>query len=130
MKATIVVLIVTLVTLTWFTMSNAQSFINVGGTSGPLSGCPLPSARALVFCGVAGDPANPDGIYASNNGAAYFRIATPAAAVLPSTVVATPGQCLTGYDATTGKHTVAPCLTSLTKAQVLSTGVTATTTLQ
>jgi hypothetical protein len=51
----------------------AQSSLTVtpGGT---LASCPTPSAKALIFCNVAGDPAATDGAYVSTNGAAYFAV--------------------------------------------------------
>src|SRR5208337_937360 len=46
---------------------------------GLLSACPAPSVKALIFCNVAGDSANPDGAYVSANGASYFRVSAAAA---------------------------------------------------
>ena len=51
----------------------AQSSLTVS-PGGTLASCPSPSAKALIFCNVAGDAANPDGAYVSANGASYFRV--------------------------------------------------------
>jgi hypothetical protein len=50
-----------------------QSSLTVS-PSGTLASCPAPSSKALIFCNVAGDPANTDGAYVSTNGAAYFLV--------------------------------------------------------
>src|SRR6185369_13416878 len=44
-----------------------------------LASCAPPSPKALIFCNVAGDPANPDGVYVTANGAPYFRVDNAAA---------------------------------------------------
>lgn len=41
---------------------------------GTLAQCTVPAPGLLVFCNVAGDPANSDGAYVSANGAPYFLI--------------------------------------------------------
>lgn len=57
----------------------AQSALGVQ-PGGVLSSCPAPVAKAMIFCNVTGDPANPDGSYLSMNGGAYAQIQTGAAA--------------------------------------------------
>jgi hypothetical protein len=43
-------------------------------TGGLLTSCAVSSAKELAFCNVAGDPTNPDGLYVSANGAAFFLV--------------------------------------------------------
>lgn len=59
--------------------AHSQSSLTLS-PGGLLSACPLPSvgSKALVFCNVANDPANVDGVYVSANGAAWFRVANAA----------------------------------------------------
>ena len=106
---------------------HSQSSLTVQPGS-TLASCPSPvsGSKAMIFCNVAGDGSNPDGAYLSANGSAYVRI-NSTTGVLPQSVTATAGQCLTGYNATTGAFTTGACLASITKAQVLGTGVAATT---
>lgn len=56
----------------------AQSSLSISPGS-TLASCPAPSAKALIFCNVAGDPSNPDGAYVSANGAAYSQVSQGAA---------------------------------------------------
>ena len=122
-----VTIVITVILTAVVLHSQSSVTISPGST---LSACPAPvaSSKALIFCNVAGDSANPDGAYVSANGAAYFRVTTGATAVLPQTIAATSGVCLTGYNATTGEWTTGACLSTITKAQVLATGVAAVTT--
>lgn len=58
---------------------HAQSAMGIS-PGGALSTCPAPAAKALIFCNVAGDTANPDGAYVSANGATYMGPLAPATA--------------------------------------------------
>lgn len=51
----------------------AQSALGVQ-PGGVLSSCPAPAVKAMIFCNVSGDTANPDGAYVSINGGAYAQI--------------------------------------------------------
>lgn len=49
-------------------------FIISEGDGGLLSSCAVSAVKSIAFCDVAGDPANPDGLYLSANGAPYFQV--------------------------------------------------------
>ena len=53
---------------------------------GLLSGCAISEAKELAFCNVANDPANPDGLYVSANGAAYFLVSKQVQGQQPTTI--------------------------------------------
>lgn len=58
----------------------------------------------------------------------FVAYASGSSPVLPQSVTAANGTCVTGYDSTTGTFKTGPCITALTKAGVLGTGIAAVTT--
>lgn len=51
----------------------SQSRVGMQG-GGLLSSCPLSIPKELAACNVSNDPANPDGLYLSANGAPFFPV--------------------------------------------------------
>ena len=47
-----------------------------------LANCAAPTAGALLYCNVANDPANADGMYVSANKAPYFKVGASSGGVL------------------------------------------------
>lgn len=106
------------------------------GVQTSVSGCAWPSTYATITNGMAICPLNLStgpglaiAVATSTGQGSFVQIGGPSG-VFPQSVTAASGTCLTGYSATTGVFTTGPCLASLTKAEVLATGIAATTTLQ
>ena len=93
-----------------FLFGQSSMSIQPGST---LAACPSPSAKALIFCNVAGDPSNPDGAYVSANGAKYFQVPQSTAGGV------------TSWNGMTGAVTYAPSSISCTTAQQSNSGLTA-----
>jgi hypothetical protein len=102
----------------------AQSSLSIAPGS-TLASCPAPSAKALIFCNVAGDTANPDGAYVSANGGAYFRVSAPSSGGVTSfngrTGVVLPASGDYKYSQLSGSPTSINCTTA-----TISTGSTGT----
>lgn len=93
-----------------------QSALTVS-PAGLLSACPTPSAKALIFCNVAGDSGNPDGAYVSANGAAYFKVGASAGgggvtSYNGRTGAVTPQSNDYSYSQLSGKPTTLACTTA------------------
>lgn len=87
----------------------AQSALGVQ-PGGLLSTCPAPLAKAMIFCNVTGDTANPDGAYVSINGGSYAQVQTGAA---------TAG--VSSWNGLTGKVTYAPTQVTCSTASLTNT---------
>jgi hypothetical protein len=70
-----------------------------------------------------------DGLWFSANGTSWAQIGASAAPVLPASITAAVGLCLTGYSASTGQWTTSPCVNTV-NGKSGTAAITATTTLQ
>src|ERR1019366_2852730 len=103
----------------------AQSSLTVS-PAGTLASCPTPSAKALIFCNVAGDPAATDGAYVSTNGAAYFLVPKSGAGSNVATVFGRTGNVLPAAgDYSYSQLSAPPTKVSCSTASHSNTGLTA-----
>ena len=102
----------------------AQSYgsITFGPIAPAVTNCPAGSASQATLCAVGTT------LYVSYNAGSYQPLVS--SNVQPPTFTAPAGQCITGYNATTNTWVTGACIATVTKAQVLATGLSATTTLQ